>query len=508
MALRGGIPGILSSGFRNLADSASSAIDSTVNEDTVRLAVTGLSRAGKTVFITSMIQNLLALGAGRDTLPKLTKRLSKDGRSRLRGVHLMPAGAATVPLFDQAANLAVLASEAPAWPERTQDIAQVSLAIEVDRRSSAGRLLGSRRVRLDILDYPGEWLLDLPLLDQSFTDWSTRTLDMLRQQPRREHAEKFLGFLDRAAHAGDTVSEILVREGHTLYREALLACRAHHGLRYLQPGRFVCPGPRSDAPFLWFFPIDIDDPTPERGTMAALLAERFETYKDDMRRNFFDTHFASFNRQVVLVDVLSAIHAGKAAFDDTVLAIRELSNALRYGGRSWSREFAATAVRGASQLLPGILNRATDSAVRTLSNSRIERVAFVATKADHVPRLRRDNLRNLLRDFAGATGHRSQEIGAAVSYHVAAAILSTDDGTARIDGRPVEVVRGIKLGEDSIRPFFVGDVPSGLPPDTFWSDRYFEMPVFRPPPIDPTGTAGIRHLDLDVILDDLIGGLL
>lgn len=122
MALRIGIPGILSSGLRGLANSTKSAVDSSVNEDTVCLAVTGLSRAGKTAFITSLIQNLLALGKGRDTLPSLTRRLNRDGQSRLRGIHLLPAGAATVPLFDQAANLAALASETRSRPARQADI--------------------------------------------------------------------------------------------------------------------------------------------------------------------------------------------------------------------------------------------------------------------------------------------------------------------------------------------------------------------------------------------------
>ena len=35
-----------------------------VNLDTHRIAVTGLSRAGKTVFLVSLISNLLAMGHG------------------------------------------------------------------------------------------------------------------------------------------------------------------------------------------------------------------------------------------------------------------------------------------------------------------------------------------------------------------------------------------------------------------------------------------------------------
>lgn len=118
------------------------------------------------------------------------------------------------------------------------------------------------------------------------------------------------------------------------------------------------------------------------------------------------------------------------------------------------------------------------------------------------------NLRHLLRALADAGTERPGGSGAGVSHRVAASVLSTRDGTAPLGERVVEVVQGIKLGEERVRPFFVGDVPASLPPESFWADRLFELPVFRPPPIDPYGTIGIPHLNLDLVLDDVIGDLL
>ena len=37
-----------------------------------------------------------------------------------------------------------------------------------------------RTLTLDIVDYPGEWLLDLPLLDKSYEQWSAESLAQLR----------------------------------------------------------------------------------------------------------------------------------------------------------------------------------------------------------------------------------------------------------------------------------------------------------------------------------------
>ncbi len=507
MSSRAGRVGAVAAGLRGLAAGSVAGVDRALNEDHIRLAVTGLSRAGKTVFITSLIHNLLALGQRRNTLPKVTARLTQNGLTRLRGVEVMPAGVGVLPFFDYGAKLAGLAAETPCWPPRTEDLAQVSLSLEIERTSSFGRRLGTRRVRLDILDYPGEWLLDLPMMDQTFAAWSAQTLALLRTPPRRECSEAFLAFA-ADVRPGDKAEDARAHRGHVLYRDALRACQARHGLRYLQPGRFVCPGPQSDAPFMWFFPLEMPDGAPRPGSVAALLRQRFEAYQQRMRADFFDTHFASFDRQIMLVDVLGALYAGRAAFEDTARVIQDLAKALHYGGNTFSRALASGVVRGTGHLLPSALGRATGAAARHLGNRRIERVVFVATKADHVPALKRNNLLNLLRALASPSALQDGPASAATSYRVAAAILSTRDGKGRIGDHQVEVVEGVVLGDERVRPFFIGEVPSGLPPESFWSERYLEIPVFRPPPLDPAGLTGIPHLNLDQVLDDVIGDLL
>jgi predicted YcjX-like family ATPase len=482
--------------FRNFVACAGAAVERAINEEVIRLAVTGLSRAGKTVFITSLIQNLLALADRRDVLPQLSRRLADRGANRLRDVTILPAGTAAVPHFDHAAKLAGLGAEDPVWPERTDDVAQISLALTVTRRTPLNqRLLGDRRIRLDILDYPGEWLLDLPLLKQTYVAWSEKTLALLRQSPRREVSEPFLAFIANL-QSGDRANEELARQGHRLYRAALEACRARHGLRYLQPGRFLCPGPRGDVPLLWFFPMDVRSPrVPRPGSLMALLGDRFEAYKRDMRATFFETHFRAFDRQVLLVDVLGALHAGQAAFHDTARAIADIAGTLRYGvGQGFIADAAARGVCGAM--------------ADRIGGNRIGRVVFVATKADHVPALKRDNLRHLLRALAGAAESRQNAAGAAVSHQVAASLRSTEDDVTVRDRRPVQVVKGVVVGEDKVRLFDVGDVPVSVPPDSFWTGGFFELPRFRPPPIDPTGRDGLPHLGIDAVLEDLLGDLL
>jgi hypothetical protein len=87
----------------------------------LRLGVTGLSRAGKTVFITAMVRNLLAGGR----LPFF----SPEAEGRLRDAILEPQPDDTVPRFDYEAHLAALGRDPPEWPDSTRRISELRLTL-------------------------------------------------------------------------------------------------------------------------------------------------------------------------------------------------------------------------------------------------------------------------------------------------------------------------------------------------------------------------------------------
>jgi predicted YcjX-like family ATPase len=99
----------------------------------------------------------------------------------------------------------------------------------------------------------------------------------------------------------------------------------------------------------------------------------------------------------------------------------------------------------------------------------------------------RVNLKHLLAALTKRASENWERNEVGVSYHVAASVLSTEDGTAVRGDRTVEVVLGRRIGEDKVHPFDVGQVPAAIPPPSFWTAPYFEMPVFRPPIIDASG---------------------
>lgn len=446
-------------GITRITDEAERAL----NETTLRIAITGLSRSGKTVFITSLIANLLAMGRGRDTLPALSRRMAEEGR-RIEAVRLEPAGTQALDWFDATDKLRDLAGSSPHWPPRTSDLASAALTLVVERPGSWGRWLPPRRVRLELLDYPGEWLLDLPLLDQDHAEWSETTLRLLRQAPRAGVAGDFMSFLaslDPAAPAEEAVA----RRGFMLYRDLLMAARDRLGLRWLQPGRFLVPGPKGESPMMWFFPMP-GSGAPAPGTLRELLARRFDAYRDDMRRSYFDPWFAQFDRQVVLVDALGALCAGEGAFEDARQAVAQIARA--YDARSRSRWFGFSTLR---------------------------RVAFVATKADYVPEAQRAAFGNLFRNMVGGG-----DGGRTVEHAAISALRCTEEAPATAEGPPV--VLGVPMGETRRRPFRPGHIPAQPPPpgDAFWSRPYFELPVFRPPVIDPEGREGLPHIGMDRLL--------
>ena len=191
---------------------------------TIRVGVTGLARAGKTALLTSIAANLLALAAGRPVLPALAGRL---GGRALR-VTLAPAAASDIPRFQADLHVAALAADPPRWPVRTTATALLALDLELDRAGVLGPL-GPQRRRLEFLDYPGEWLLDLPLLQQDFGAWSEATLHRLEAPAATEVARAFLAFAS-GLPASAPADDALALAGHRTLRGRLCdACATRSG---------------------------------------------------------------------------------------------------------------------------------------------------------------------------------------------------------------------------------------------------------------------------------------
>lgn len=378
---------------------------------TLRLGVTGLARAGKTVFITSVVRNLVRGGRLRF--------LSAYSEGRVRRAELQPQPDDNIPRFDYERHLAALTAAEPVWPESTRAISQLRVTIDFESRSALQRALGTSRLNLDIVDYPGEWLLDLAMIGQSYQTWSAEAMVLARQPMRGAAARAWLQHaetLDPSARADEAVA-IKAAEAFTAYLRRARATEP--ALSTVGPGRFLLPGELEGSPLLTFAPFDIaPDAEIRPGTLGAMMARRFESYRSHVVLPFFRDHFSRLDRQIVLVDVLAAINAGAYAVDDLSRALSSALASFRPGARSW---------------LAPILPR------------RIDRIVFAATKADHLPASSHDRLEAALGLIVERAAERAEAAGAGISTMALAALRATTETKARHNGEDIACIKGIPL---------------------------------------------------------------
>ncbi|MFL5164540.1 MAG: YcjX family protein, partial [Microvirga sp.] len=149
-------------------------------QPSLRLGVTGLARSGKTVFTTALVHHLT-----RGTnLPAF--RASAEGR--IRRAHLTPQPDDAVPRFPYEEHMAAL-TESRRWPQATNRISELRVDVEYERKT--GWRTGPASLALDIVDYPGEWLLDLALLDAGYAEWSRQTIEASRKRDRVSMAARW-----------------------------------------------------------------------------------------------------------------------------------------------------------------------------------------------------------------------------------------------------------------------------------------------------------------------------
>ncbi|SMX33829.1 YcjX family protein [Octadecabacter ascidiaceicola] len=439
----------------------------------IRLGVTGLSRAGKTVFITSLVANLL----NRRRMPQLQAAAS----GRIQTVYLQPQPDDTVPRFDYENHLAALTAKQPFWPEGTQRISELRLSLKVQPSGFFSGLQGPRTVHLDIVDYPGEWLLDLSLLDKDFATWSAETLERMPTRPAADAFVAELGACDAAKGFEEPQAQALA----STFTAHLNAAR-EAGFSDCTPGRFLLPGDLEGSPVLTFAPLPLIE-KPARKSLWREFERRFESYKRNVVRPFFRDHFAKIDRQIVLVDVLGAIHAGPQAVEDMRRSMGDILGAFRPGRNSFL-----------SQLLQG---------------RRVDKILFAATKADHLHHQQHPQLTAITQALLRDAQDRAEFSGATTKAMSIAALRTTVEDTRNHNGASLGVVRGQLLNTDKQAAFYPGALPSDpahlLGPARSgaenWLDADYEVMSFAPAPLTLKPGDGPPHIRLDRAAQFLLG---
>lgn len=415
----------------------------------LRLAITGLRRSGKTVFTTSLMHHLL--GAYDLSF------LNAAHEQRLLGSRLKPGQGQPFPFeaFETA-----LRSNEPQWPEPTEQLTQSRL--EVKYRSTGwlnSWVSPDQSFEIDVIDYPGEWLLDLPLLRQDFAEFSRDAMVLLNSGLRKPASKAWRSLLDHGE-----LDELL-----SAYRDFLGTCQFQLGLAFVQPGRLL-------HEFDQLRDVQAFCPLPPGHRFQEIMQQRYRAYVEEVVRPFYVDHFSSFDRQVVLVDLLGCLNAGPEHFADTQRAINAILESFAYGQNNWLSHLFAP---------------------------RIEKLLFVASKADHVAANQHANLKQLLQLMIEPTLRRAKVEGITTDTLALSALRATDTVKTEHKGQILSCVRGRLKSESRETVLFPGEIPAELPSKADWESGLFRFYEFAPRALR-NGVVG-QHIRLDQAIEFLIG---
>jgi predicted YcjX-like family ATPase len=484
----------LATSLTTFADEARIALDtlsgraSSMFSPTVRLGVTGLSRAGKTVFISALVHNLMHGGR----LPLFEAQ--KSGRIARAFLEQQPDDA--VPRFQYEDHIAALV-EKRSWPESTRAISELRLTIEFESASGWNRLFSRGRLSVDIVDYPGEWLLDLPLLGKTYAEFSADAFELAALPVRAELSERWRRLADTVDARADA-DEMTARKLAETFTDYLRDCKDdERALSTLPPGRFLMPGDLEGSPALTFAPLPrLAQGRARTGSLQAMMERRYEAYKTHVVKPFFREHVTRLDRQIVLVDAMQALNAGTGAVADLERALTEILACFRPGRGGFLTDFIAR---------------------------RIDRILIAATKADHLHHESHDRLQAIVRRLADRAISRADFSGAAVDVVAMAAVRATREGTVK-QGREILPViigtplKGERIGHERFdgnteTAVFPGDLPAKI--DSIFEESekgLAEPPVrfvrFRPPKLERDADGlklSLPHIRLDRALQFLIG---
>lgn len=463
----------LTDGISRGIEGVGATLSETFFDTTLRLGVTGLSRAGKTVFITALVANLLQRGR----MPQF----KAQAEGRIDAVYLQPQPDVTLPRFDYEAHLAALTGEVPRWPASTRAISELRLSFRVRPSGLFASWKSPRTFHLDIVDYPGEWLLDLGLLDQSYDQWSETTLARLAKRPE---AADFIAFA-RAEDGALRLDEGKLRALSDSFTTYLTAAR-DVGRVDVTPGRFLLPGDLAGSPVLTFAPLPKPAHTP-RACLWREMERRFEAYKSRVVRPFFQDHFAKIDRQIVLMDVLGAIHQGPRAVEDLRRTMAEVLGSFRPGRNGW---------------LTGLFG-----------GRRVERILFAATKADHLHHEQHPALTAITAALLAEAKSRADFSGARTEALSLSSLRATVEEMVLRDNEALPAVRGTLLSTGKPAVMYPGLLPADpahlLSPAREgaegWLDADYNLMTFAPARLTLKLGEGPPHIRLDRAVQFLIG---
>jgi predicted YcjX-like family ATPase len=220
------------------------------------------------------------------------------------------------------------------------------------------------------------------------------------------------------------------------------------------------------------------------------MERRYNAYKSKVVQPFFRDYFAKIDRQIVLLDVLGALHQGPRATEDLRRTMVDVLRAFRPGRNGWLSQM--------------------------LGKRRVEKILFAATQADHLHQNQHANLTAIMQAMLDDAQSRANFAGAQTMAISMASLRCTVEETILRSGISLDAVRGnlVKTGKQAA--MYPGQLPSDpariLSPARdgaeTWLQSDYALMGFLPAKMQLKPQEGLPHIRLDRAAEFLIGDYL
>jgi len=446
--------------FDSLLDLPNEIVDqvSTLFEsNTIKIAITGLSRSGKTVFITSLIDQLLH----QNRLLSVTTSHATFKATLKPPLH-------NVRRFDYYTFIEQLKNE-KLWPAGTDAISHTLLEFE---RKSYFSFMGSSTFTIELIDYPGEWLLDLSLLEMGYERWSVQTLAWLKglDDPEAEGYLKMVHSLSNESRGVEYETAL-----HQKYKSLVLSLKERH-YSQITPGRFVMPSDLANDPMLVFAPIN-----GASSQLVAVFKQRYEKYVNEVVKGIHLEHFKGFERQVVLVDVIESLENGYKCHADMREGLKSMLALYDHNNKNFLLQWFSPSIK---------------------------KVLFVATKADQVAASQHANFSALLEEMVVELRRDMDISHIETGTQIVSALKSTTTIEKKYEGKQLSFVRGILEEDGQLHDLYPGEMPSSFPNKASWKSEHYAFKHFMPPKRNYSEHEALEHINMDKVIEKLLGDLL
>jgi len=456
---------ILKKTLNKITDKIENVLDSTKRNlddigmpiKTRKIAITGLSKSGKTVFITSLIDQLLH-----------QKKISLVTTKYKPFTAILKPPKASMQRFDYYSFSKSIKADS-SWPNGTEKITSTILEFESKTRFA---LLGNSKFRLELIDYPGEWILDIALLGIKYEQWSEDILSWMKDL-NEPLAEKYL---DEISKLNDnSIPEEYEYLLHTKYFNMLRYFKDNH-YSNLTPGRFLVPSDLMNDPILQFAPIPKSS-----SKLHKLFKKRYKHYIKNIVKEIHLEHFKGFDKQIVLIDIVEALQNGSNCYEDMKKGLQNMLSLYDHKNKNFISQF--------------------------LSSS-INNVTFVATKTDLVASSQHNNYLALLNEMVEDIRRELDVSHIKTNTQVVASIKCTQTVMAKHNGKTLSCIRGIDSKTKAMVEIYPGEMPSSFPAVDEWDIDNYAFEEFLPPDKQYKKNEAFDHIHMDRVIELIIGDLL